>query len=84
MIQSSCSQCKTIKSQFTARKSIHHHEHHTRYTRKPMKGKGAIGSLLGSVAGSLGGNYVAPGFSGIIGEQIGRNLGDLIPFKVQH
>ena len=82
MIKSSCSKCGTTKCQFTS--GDHHHKHpqnhYKRHKKKPMKGKGAIGSLLGSVAGSLGGNYIAPGFGAVIGEQIGKNLGDLIPF----
>ena len=47
---------------------------------KGLQGKGSVGSLFGSSAGSISGTYIGELASLTTGSQLGLNLGDLLPF----
>ena len=49
-------------------------------TPKDLQGKGSVGSLFGSSAGSISGTYIGELASLTTGSQLGLNLGDLLPF----
>ena len=82
MIQSSCSRCGTKKCQFISNNTGKGYKTNNRKngTKKPLKGKGPLGSLLGSVLGSAGCAYAGGPACLAVGSQLGAYLGDLLPF----